>query len=497
MTCVFEKAKCTSIDLWYNLLMSFFPALFSSENAEPAPVTLYNTLSKSKELFKPLVPPDVRLYTCGPTVYSEPQIGNLRAYVFSDTLKRTLIASGYKVHQVINITDVGHLVSDGDEGEDKMEREAAKSGERAEDIAKRITEIFFENLADLNCNTEGTRFPRATEYINEQIALVQTLEEKGYTYTTSDGVYFDTSRFPAYGALGGIDLEGLKAGARVTISDEKKNPTDFALWKFSPKDGTQRQQEWQSPWGIGFPGWHIECSAMSRALLGKHLDIHTGGIDHIPVHHNNEIAQSECGSGETFVNIWMHNAFLTIDGSRIGKSVGNAITLRELKSQGYDPLALRYLFLGAHYRSQMNFAMESLDAAQTGLRRLRTFVRDYYNPKKGKPITAVMEQVRDACADDLSTPAALASLFAMLGFSAYTGVDKAQTLVAADAYFGLHLLKDITEEEVPDAVKKLMEDRDTARTEKRWADSDSIRDAIGELGYIIKDTKEGQRIEKK
>ena len=236
---------------------------------------------------------------------------------------------------------------------------------------------------------------------------------------------------------------------------------------------------------------------MSRALLGKHLDIHTGGIDHIPVHHNNEIAQSECGSGEKFVNYWMHNAFLTIDGNRIGKSVGNAITLRELKNQGYDPLALRYLFLGAQYRSQMNFTFESLDAAQVALKRLRTFVRDYYKPDDGKVITAVMKQVHEACADDLSTPAALAALFAMLGFSAYTGVDKAKTLIAADELLGLHLMKDVGETEVPDAVQKLLEDRDTARAEKRWADSDSIRDAIGEMGYIVKDTKEGQKVEKK
>ena len=478
-------------------MMSFFSTMFSSEKTPHGNVFLYNTLTKTKETFTALVPPDVRLYTCGPTVYSEPQIGNLRAYIFSDTLKRTLKAHGYTVHQVINITDVGHLVSDGDDGEDKMEKAAAKSGERAEDIAKRITEIFFENLADLNCDVADTRFPKATEYIKEQIALVQTLEEKGYTYSTSDGIYFDTARFPAYGALGGIDLEGLKAGARVTVSDEKKNPTDFALWKFSPRDGTQRQQEWESPWGVGFPGWHIECSAMSRALLGKHLDIHTGGIDHIPVHHNNEIAQSECGSGEKFVNYWMHNAFLTIDGNRIGKSVGNAITLRELKNQGYDPLALRYLFLGAQYRSQMNFTFESLDAAQVALKRLRTFVRDYYKPDDGKVITAVMKQVHEACADDLSTPAALAALFAMLGFSAYTGVDKAKTLIAADELLGLHLMKDVGETEVPDAVQKLLEDRDTARAEKRWADSDSIRDAIGEMGYIVKDTKEGQKVEKK
>lgn len=477
--------------------MTFLKKLFSSGAPELKPLSLYNTLTKETERFKALVPPEVRLYTCGPTVYSEPQIGNLRAYVFSDTLKRTLMESGYKVSQVINITDVGHLVSDGDDGEDKMEKAAAKSGERAEDIAKRITEIFFENLADLNCNIQGTRFPRATEYINEQIAIVQTLEEKGYTYRTSDGIYFDTSRFPHYGALGGIDIEGLKAGARVAVSDEKKNPTDFALWKFSPNDGTKRQQEWPSPWGVGFPGWHIECSAMSRALLGKHLDIHTGGIDHIPVHHNNEIAQSECSSGEPFVNYWMHNAFLTIDGNRIGKSVGNAITLRELKEQGYDPLALRYLFLGAHYRTQMNFTFESLDAAQVALKRLRTFVREYYQENKGKPIRAVISQVREACADDLSTPAALASLFAMLGFSAYTGADKAQTLVAADAFLGLHLLKDVGEHEVPDTVQKLLDERDKARTEKRWADSDSIRDAIGELGFIVKDTTEGQKVEKK
>ncbi|MFM2414987.1 MAG: hypothetical protein RI911_680 [Candidatus Parcubacteria bacterium] len=470
--------------------------IFSADKKEMVPVSLYNTLTKKQELVNPIVPGEIRLYTCGPTVYSEPQIGNLRAYIFSDTLKRTLQNAGYTVHQVINITDVGHLVSDADDGEDKMEKAAAKSGERAEDIAKRITEIFFENLRDLNCDVETTQFPRATEYIKEQIALVQTLEEKGYTYPTSDGIYFDTSRFPAYGALGGIDIEGLKAGARVAVSNEKRNPTDFALWKFSPSTGGQRQQEWQSPWGMGFPGWHIECSAMSRALLGKHLDIHTGGIDHIPVHHNNEIAQSECGSGEKFVNIWMHNAFLTIDGNRIGKSVGNAITLREVMSQGYDPLAIRYLFLGAHYRSQMNFSFEALDGAQSALKRLRAFATEHYNPDKGKPIPAVMEQILEACTDDLGTAQALAAVFAMLNFSAYKVEDKAQTLVASDMFFGLKFLQKDTDV-VPESIQKMLQEREQARTEKRWKDSDSIRDAIGELGYIVKDTHEGQKIEKK
>jgi cysteinyl-tRNA synthetase len=288
----------------------------------------------------------------------------------------------------------------------------------------------------------------------------------------------------------------LKAGARITLSEEKKNPTDFALWKFSSHEGAKRQQEWQSPWGMGFPGWHIECSAMSRALLGKHLDIHTGGIDHIPVHHNNEIAQSECGSGEKFVNIWMHNAFLTIDGNRIGKSVGNAITLRELVEKGYDPLALRYLFLSAHYRSQMNFTYESLDAAQTALKRLRTFVAEHYD-EKVEPIPAVLHQIQEACADDLATPQAIAALFAMQSFSAYKDPERASTLVAADAFLGLKLKQNNSKEETPEAVATLLAEREKARNEKRWKDSDSIRDAIGEIGYSVKDTKDGQKVEKK
>jgi cysteinyl-tRNA synthetase len=295
-------------------------------------IYLTNTLTGKKELFKPvrkgllsalgIGKTRVGMYHCGPTVYNYAHIGNLRAYVFADTLKRLMLAHGFRVEQVINITDVGHLVSDGDTGEDKMEKARRLEKKSAWDIAQFYTEAFLKNLADLNINIEGTEFPRATDFIREQVAIVKTLEEKGYTYRTSDGIYFDTSKFPTYGKLGNIDIAGIREGERIGVNQEKLNPTDFALWKFSPTN-EQREMEWESPWGKGFPGWHIECSAMSKALLGTTFDIHTGGIDHIPVHHNNEIAQSEGSTGEPLARYWLHNAFVNVVGGKMAKSEGN------------------------------------------------------------------------------------------------------------------------------------------------------------------------------
>ena len=335
-------------------------------------IYLKNTLSGEKEEFVPIVPGLVTMYNCGPTVYNKVHIGNLRAYVFADTLRRVFEYNDYDVKQVINITDVGHLTDDedlSDRGEDKIEKSARAQGKSAQEIARAITKAFFNDLKSLNVEMDDITFPRATEYIKEQIAFIKTLEQKGYTYRTSDGIYFDTSLFKDYGKLGNIDIKGLQEGARIGKNSERKNITDFALWKFSKKD-EKRQQEWDSPWGVGFPGWHIECSAMSRALLGAHFDVHTGGIDHIPIHHNNEIAQSVCATNKKFVNYWLHSAHLMLNGEKISKSLGNVLFLEDLHAKGFTSSMYRYWLLTAHYSTQVNFTWEALDAARTAFTNL-------------------------------------------------------------------------------------------------------------------------------
>lgn len=456
-----------------------------------ASVSLYNTKTKQKDRLVPIRPNEVRMYSCGPTVYSEPHIGNIRAAVFSDVLYRTLVHAGYKVKKVMNITDVGHLASDADAGEDKMEKAAKEKGQTAEDIARYFTDIFMENLAALNVDTTHTEFPRATQFIKEQIAMVQTLEEKGYTYTTSDGVYFDTSKFMTYGELGGVDLEGLQAGARVDMG-EKRHATDFALWKLSPQtteSGIKRQQEWDSPWGVGFPGWHIECSAMGRALLGKHFDIHTGGIDLIPIHHNNEIAQSECANGCAFVNIWMHSAFLNIDDTKISKSLGNVVTVRDIAKKGIDTIALRYFFLQTHYHSQTNFTWDALEAAAVALKKLRTAYQAL--PQTGgTPIASHLATFDGYVFNDLHTPQALAVTWELVHSSA-NPADIRATLDMFDTVLGLTLSQKEKELVVPEDVKLLVDQRETARKEKNWAESDRLRELIKDKGFKIKDSETG------
>ena len=320
------------------------------------PIHFYNTLSKEKEVFTPLRDDGVRLYSCGPTVYARSTIGNMRSYLLFDLIRRTLEYNGHAVKQVVNITDVGHLVSDDDHGEDKLEKASSATGESAQDIAEKYTSLFKEDIAKLNLNIRGTKFPKATEYIAEQIAMVETLMEIGHAYKIDDGIYFDTSVFKTYGQLGGIDVQELEEGARVEINEQKKNPSDFALWKFSNDE--KRQQEWKSPWGVGFPGWHIECSAMSRALLGRQVDIHTGGIDLKTIHHNNEIAQSEAVNKKKFVNYWMHNEFINVEGRKMGKSLGNLLTLDQIIDRGFSPLSYRYWLMTAHYKTPVNFTWE-------------------------------------------------------------------------------------------------------------------------------------------
>ncbi len=459
---------------------------------------LYNTYTKDKALFKPLFPNKVTMYNCGPTVYGRAHVGNLRSYVFADILKRVLEWNGYKVTQVINITDVGHLVSDGDEGEDKMLTAVKKEHKKASEIADFYTKLFFEDITALGVDISRITFPKATDYIGSQIAMIQTLAERGFTYTTSDGVYFDTSRFPNYGLLGNIDLGGLEEGKRIGVNTEKRNATDFALWKFSPKNqGAERQQEWDSPWGVGFPGWHIECSAMAKELLGQTIDIHTGGIDHIPVHHNNEIAQSECANGSQFVRTWMHNAHMMIDGQKISKSLGNTVYLDELSKRGYSPFALRYFFLSASYRTSINFTWDAIKASDSVYKRLVGLALKLKenSPGKAEADCDFDRDITEAVNDDLNTSRALSLLFTYLKKDEKPDIMLA-TLLRADAILGLGIREGMDrytlEKEPSPEVLKLLEERAQAREAKNWKRSDEIREALVAQGYEIRDTADRQ-----
>ena len=449
-------------------------------------------------MFTPISKEEVRMYNCGPTVYSEQHIGNLRAYIFADSLRRVLTLWGYSLKQVINITDVGHLVDDGNDGEDKMEVSAKKAGLRAQDIAEEVTGLFFKDLDLVGIDRSLITFSKATDFIGEQIALVQALEEKGYAYVISDGVYFDTSKFAGYGKLGKINLAGQQEGARVEENDEKKNPHDFALWKFS-KPTESRQQEWPSPWGVGFPGWHIECTAMIFKLLGRQIDIHTGGIDHIPVHHNNEIAQAEAITGKQYVRYWMHNAFITIEGKKISKSIGNTVYLRNIIDRGMSPRALRYLFLSAHYRSPMNFTWESVEGAHAALGRLMRAYSEVEGAPAAEADPVFAEEFYQALANDLDTPRALARVWEFLKETHAPEVRKA-SLLLADSILGLGFTDPRPSAKVlvvPAAVSELLAQREAARLEKNFARSDELRTEIEALGFTLKDTPKGPTLEPK
>lgn len=473
---------------------------------------LTNTMTGKKESFYPTAKtlfgrPKVGMYHCGPTVYNYPHIGNLRAYVFADSLKRLMLAHGFKVRQVINITDVGHLVSDADTGEDKMDKARAREGKSAKEIADFYTGVFMENLADLNIDTKGTEFPRATNFIKEQIAIVKDLEKKGLTYAIEDGIYFDTAKFPAYGKLGNINLAGLREGERIGTVADKRNPTDFALWKLSPQDGKKREQEWQSPWGVGFPGWHIECSAMAMSILGKTIDIHTGGIDHIPVHHNNEIAQSEGFTGRQFVRLWMHGAFLTTTGEKMAKSSGDFLTLASIKEKGFSPMDYRYFLLGARYSTPMNFTWEALEAARNANRRLTAAVcelpwKDEKNGgRAGKVDETYWNRALAAMSDDLDTPKVLALQWEILKDATVSPADKKATILKIDSLLGLAKEDDrstdgTVQDEIPADVQALLDERSAARAAKDWKKSDELRDRIAKSGYSVKDEAGRQTISK-
>lgn len=455
---------------------------------------IYNTLTKNKDAFTSLNKDFATMYCCGPTVYNYAHIGNLRTYIFEDLLVRTLSAD-MPVKHVMNVTDVGHLTSDADSGEDKMELGAAREGKSAWDIAKFYEGKFFEDFDSLNCK-RPTVTARATEHIKEMIALVKKLEEKGYTYKTSDGIYYDTSKFPSYHNLvGRAHIDGLKTGARVDFNDEKRNASDFALWKFSPTD-KQRQMQWDSPWGVGFPGWHIECSAMAMKYLGDTLDIHCGGIDHVAIHHTNEIAQAEGATGKKYVRYWVHGEFLIMTNGKMSKSSGGFVTVQTLKEKGYSPLDYRYLCLGAHYRTQLEFSYEALTFARNTRLGLMERIAALKAETDGKikdeaGLNAAKTAFKEAMDDDLNTSKALAVLWEFVKSRA-AAADKLDFLKYADGFLGLSLLEEEAQKPLPKEAEELLALRKEARAKKDFKTSDELRDKLSALGIAVKDTPKGQ-----
>ena len=459
---------------------------------------LYNALLRTVTEFKPLQEGKVKMYTCGPTVYYYQHIGNMRAYIFMDSLRRVLKYNGYEINGVMNITDVGHLTSDEDTGEDKMEMAAKREKKSPMEIAKFYSDIYFNDLALLNVDLPEHITP-ATEYIQQMIDFVKVLEEKGYTYRLDDGIYFDVKKFKGYGALSGKDLN--KTGiARVEENVNKHHPFDFALWKFVPENHIMK---WDSPWGVGCPGWHIECSAMSRDILGSEFDIHTGGIDHLTVHHENEIAQNDALSGHQVVKRWLHNEYLLVDGGKMSKSLGNIYTIADLVKMGYEPIDFKYFCLNTHYSKKINFTLEGLKASSIGYRKLRATLKEHKDgEEKIAPETLAKyeQQFLDALNDNLNTPLAIGILWSMVRENPKSE-DIFNLAVKFDKALGLNLdLSDQTEEKeetIPQNIKDLAEQRLVARQQKNWAESDRIRDLIAEQGYVIKDTKEGYTLEVK
>jgi cysteinyl-tRNA synthetase len=459
------------------------------------PLQLHNSLTRAKEELEPAAAPKVSLYTCGPTVYNYQHVGNYRTYIFEDVLVRTLKLLGYAPYRVMNVTDVGHLTSQGDEGEDKMEIGAAREGKSAWDIAKFYTEAFLADGKALNLLPPDV-LCRATDNIPEQIALVARLEKKGFVYKTADGLYFDTAKLPDYGKLMTKEhLEGLKSGARVEENAEKKHITDFALWKFSPRE-KNRQMEWDSPWGKGFPGWHIECSAMAMKFLGETLDIHCGGIDHVPVHHTNEIAQSEGATGKPFAKMWLHGEFLLMNNAKMAKSAGGFVKLSDLAPRGLSPLDYRYHCFTAHYRKQLDFTWESLEASKTSRRRLREAALALAAEKPAPGAEDFSGRFEEALSDDLNAPAALAVVWDALKSKLSAGA-KRDFLDDAESVLALDLFKPEDGAPVPADVAALGEQRARARAEKNFAESDRLRRAIEALDWLVEDKKDGQKLRRK
>ena len=458
---------------------------------------LYNTLTRKKEEFAPLDGKTVRMYSCGPTVYNFAHIGNMRTYIFMDILRRTLRYEGYKVKGVMNITDVGHLLSDADEGEDKMEKAAKEQRKSPYEIADFYTKVFFDDLKKLNIGKPELT-PKATEHIREMLDFVYTLCEKGYGYETSDGIYFDISKFPAYGQLSGINLEEQKAGARVEVNDEKRSPFDFAIWKKAPKEHIM---QWDSRWGKGYPGWHIECSAMSKKYLGEVFDIHTGGVDHIPIHHENEIAQSYGYSGKNPAKFWMHGEFMLVNNGKMSKKLGNTYLVSQLEEMGYSPMCFRYFCLNTHYRKKLNFTFEGMDGAKTAYARLCALIakhREGENDVSDEKLAAYRKEFEEDVSDDLNVPGAMGVLWTMLKEPASRKIYA--LALEMDKVFGLKLDEAKAEEvkeEFPAEITAIANERAAARAAKDWGKSDELRAKLDELGYAVKDTKEGYTLTRK
>ncbi len=459
---------------------------------------VYNTLSRKKEDFKELHEGEITMYSCGPTVYNYAHIGNLRTYVFMDLLRRVLLYDGYKLKGVMNITDVGHLTSDGDEGEDKMDKRAKETGKTPKEIADFYTNIFMTDLAKLNISLPEI-IAKATEHIDDMIKYVQRLVDSGFAYETSDGVYFDISKFPKYGELSRLNLDEQIAGARVEVNSEKRNPQDFAVWK---KADPNHIQQWPSPWGMGYPGWHIECSAMSQKYLGEVFDIHTGGVDHIPVHHENEIAQNEALTGKKSVDYWMHGEFMLVNNGKMSKSLGNTYTIASLEEMGYSPMVFRYFCLNAHYRKKLNFTFEGMDSAKVSYERLCAILRSHSYGLAlvdNDTLNGFKKEFDDAINDDINIPMALGVLWKMTKLPLTSQVY--QLALEMDKVLGLSLDKvedylNSLVSDIPEEVVNLAEERKEAKANKNWAKADELRGKITELGYNVLDSKDGYELKK-
>ena len=481
-----------------------FGNLFGGTPAPLREITFYNTLSKKAEVFEPLKGNEVKMYSCGPTVYDYIHIGNLRAFLSADIAKRALIRNGYSVKHTMNLTDFGHLSDDGDAGEDKMMKGLKREGlpitlAGMKELADIYIEAFEQDLKALNI-IPPTTWARASEHVASQIKLIKTLEGKGYTYETSDGVYFDIEKFPEYGQLGNVNIDQMKSGTRVEVNKEKRHPADFAVWK-------KAELGWDSGWGKGFPGWHIECSAMAMATLGKQIDIHTGGEDLQYTHHNAEIAQCECVTGKQFVKYWLHNAFINIDnGQKISKSKGNAVNLRHVLDRGFSGDDYRYWLLTAHYRSPSNFTWDALEGAKQALYRLKRHMFEDFKQKAAAPDRSYLDRFDERIADDLDTPGAIAVLWEMVKDKNLEDRTKAGTLLAMDEVLdiglsedkaaGLRLLGVVASDDIPAEIQDLIDARETARMARDFPQADMLRQKIEAKGYTLEDSAHGPKVTK-
>ena len=452
-----------------------------------------NTLTRKKDLFKPIDKKEVRIYSCGPTVYKDATIGNMRTSIFQDVLRRVLCYNGYKIKHVMNITDVGHLVSDGDEGEDKMIKSAREEHKSPKEIAEYYTKLFFDDLKLLNIETPEI-VCKATDHIKDMLEYVETLVEKGYAYETSTAIYFDVSKLDKYPILSNLNLEDQKAGARVEVDPEKKNPYDFALWIKAPE---KHLMKWDSPWGPSYPGWHIECSAMGQKYLGEQFDIHTGGIDLIPTHHENEIAQSKGYCGKIPANYWLHGEYLLIDGGKMSKSLGNVYLVKDIIDRGYNPLSFKLFSYSSHYRNKLNFTWEAMTAADKSLERLKNGYKLHLNGTdniEDEVVSEYEERFHRAINDDLNMPLSMGVVWEVIRYNKKSP-KLANLLLKFDEVMGLKIDdENAKQEDIPEEILKLMEERKIARDNKNWKESDRLRDLIKSKGYEIKDTKDGMEV---